>query len=184
VQLALHPTLTRLWCRKGYRGQRKVEAPGSNARIYGFGLLDYRDGFFDGQLAQKRSAPPFCAQLERAIARSVARGRIAIVIADNLGAHTPRRSLLVRKLLNEQQEHLRLVYTPSYDPDCNGIEQLWQVTRRTVTHNHQRTTIEEIAEDARAHFAYLSEHPQQVLRHIGSPLAERQGSAGGLPLAA
>jgi hypothetical protein len=28
--VAFHPTLTRVWCRKGRRGQRLVEAPGDN----------------------------------------------------------------------------------------------------------------------------------------------------------
>jgi hypothetical protein len=30
VQFAFHPTLTRVWCLKGRRGQRLVEAPGDN----------------------------------------------------------------------------------------------------------------------------------------------------------
>ena len=30
MQVAFHPTLTRVWCRKGRRGQRLVEAPGDN----------------------------------------------------------------------------------------------------------------------------------------------------------
>jgi transposase len=33
---------------------------------------------------------------------------------------------------------LSLVYTPAYDPDANRIEWLWRVSRRIVTHNHQR----------------------------------------------
>ena len=48
VQAALHPTLTRVWSRKGRRGQRLVEAPGKNAKVTGFGALDWRDGFFHG----------------------------------------------------------------------------------------------------------------------------------------
>jgi hypothetical protein len=30
MRVAFHPTLTRVWCRKGRRGQRLVEAPGDN----------------------------------------------------------------------------------------------------------------------------------------------------------
>jgi hypothetical protein len=30
MQVAFHPTLTRVWSRKGRRGQRLVEAPGDN----------------------------------------------------------------------------------------------------------------------------------------------------------
>src|SRR5262249_5416856 len=41
VQFAFHPTLTRVWCRKGRHGQRLVEASGANDKVYGFGLVDW-----------------------------------------------------------------------------------------------------------------------------------------------
>src|SRR5260221_544372 len=56
-QVAFHPTLTRVWSRKGRRGQRLVEAPGDNRKVYGFGLVDWRDGWFDGRVAPGRTAP-------------------------------------------------------------------------------------------------------------------------------
>ena len=55
------------------------------------------------------------------------RGRVAIVIADNLKTHTSAGSLLVRSMLTELKEHLHLVYTPAYDPDANRIE--WRCAR-------------------------------------------------------
>jgi DDE superfamily endonuclease len=97
VQFAFHPTLTRVWCRKGRRGQRLVEAPGDNRKVYGFGLVDWRDGWFDGRVAPGRTADVFCEQVRAAVARSTRRGRVAIVIADNLKAHTAAGSLLVRE---------------------------------------------------------------------------------------
>ena len=51
VQFAFHPTLTRVWSRIGRRGQRLVEAPGDNRKVFGFGLVDWRDGWFDGRIA-------------------------------------------------------------------------------------------------------------------------------------
>ena len=63
VEVALHPTLTRVWCPKGRRGQRLVEAPGTNRTRHGFGLVDWRDGWLDWALAAGRRAAPFCAQL-------------------------------------------------------------------------------------------------------------------------
>jgi transposase len=68
-------------------------------------------------------AAPFGAQLRRAVARSQARGRVALVLLDNLGIHTPRGSLLLRALLEELRGQLVLVYTPAYDPDANRIEE-------------------------------------------------------------
>ena len=75
-----------------------------------------------GSMAEWRMpAPLMCdvAQVRAAVARSKQRGRIAIVIADNLKTHTPAGSLLVRSMLTELQEHLYLVYTPAYDPEAN-----------------------------------------------------------------
>src|SRR6266571_7112751 len=90
VEVALHPTLTRVWSRAGRSGQRLVQAPGKNDKQYGFGLVDWRDGWLDFELADGRRAVPFCEQLRRVVARSQARGKIAMVILDNLGIHTPR----------------------------------------------------------------------------------------------
>src|SRR5215469_16037142 len=110
-------------------GQCLVEAPRENRKVYGFGLLDWRDGWFDGRVALGRTADVFCQQVRAAVARSQRRGRVAIVIADNLRTHTSAGSLLVRGMLTELQEHLRLVYTPAYDPDANHTLWLRRVSR-------------------------------------------------------
>jgi transposase len=157
VQFAFHPTLTRVWGWKGRRGQRLVEAPGANDKVYGFGLVDWCEGWFDGRLAPGRTADIFCAQIRAAVARSRARGRMALVIVDNLRTHTSAGSKLVRRMLAELQAHLRLIYTPAYDPDANRIEWLWRWSRREVTHNHQRTT-----------FAALRRISRRTLRLCGS----------------
>jgi transposase len=170
VEVALHPTLTRVWCRRGRRGQRKAQAPGTNDKRYGFGVVDWRTGWFDWELAEGRRAAPFCAQLRRVVARSRARGRIAIVILDNLSIHTPKGSKLLRTLLADLGAHLILVYTPPYDPDSNRIEWLWRALRRTVTHTHQRATLAALLADAETWARSLT--PAQILRQIGSPSAE------------
>ena len=176
VQFAFHPTLTRLWSRKGRREQRLIEAPGDNRKVYGFGLLDWRDGLFDGRIAAGRTADVFCEQVRTAVVRSQQRGRVAIVIADNLRTHTSAGSLLVRSMLAELKGQLYLVYTPAYDPDANRIEWLWRVSRRIVTHNHQRLTFELLLADVKEHFQTLAQTPADVLRHIGSPFAPDKGT--------
>lgn len=184
VQFALHPTLTRLWCRRGRRGQRLVEAPGANRKVYGFGLVDWRDGWCDGRLAPGRTADIFCAQVRAAVARSRERGRVAIVIADNAGTPTPAGSKLVRQLVAELADQLHLVYTPPYDPDSNRIEWLWRVTRRAVTHNHRHPDLAALEAAARRHFRHLANHPLEVLAHIGSPGCPSEVAHELLPLAA
>jgi transposase len=170
VEVALHPTLTRVWCPKGRRGQRLVEAPGNNEKEYGFGLVDWRDGWFDWERAPGRRAAPFCAQLRRAVERSQARGRIALVLLDNLGIHTPKGSLLLRQLLAELRGRLILVYTPAYDPESNRIEWLWRSLRRAVTHTHTRKLLPLLLQDADTWAQSIS--PEEVLRQIGSPFAD------------
>ncbi len=66
VQCAFHPTLTRVWCWKGRCGQRLVEAPGANAKVYGCGLVDWGEGWFDGRLAPGRTADILWAQVRAA----------------------------------------------------------------------------------------------------------------------
>jgi transposase len=145
-------------------------ASGNTAKAYGFGLVDWRDGWFDWQRAPGRRAAPFCAQLRRAVARSPARGRVALVLLDNLGIHTPSGSLLLRALLADLRGQLVLVYTPAYDPDANRIEWLWRALRRAVTHAHTRESLPPLLEDADAWAHALS--PSDVLRQIGSPFAD------------
>jgi transposase len=170
VEVALHPTLSRVWCARGRRGQRLVEAPGTNDKRYGFGLVDWREGWFDWSLEQGRCAAPFCAQLRRALERSARRDRIAVVLCDNLSIHTPRGSRLLRALLaevNAEAERLVLVYTPAYDPEANRIEWLWRALRRAVTHCHTRARLDPLLADADAWATALT--PTEVLAHIGSP---------------
>jgi transposase len=184
VQFAFHPTLTRVWCRRGRRGQRLVEAPGANDKVYGFGLVDWCDGWFEGRLAPGRTADVFCAQVRAAVARSRTRRRLAIVIVDNLRTHTSAGSKLVRQMLAELHDHLRLVYTPAYDPDANRIEWLWRWSRREVTHNHQRATFAALVEDIQVHFQTLGQQAGLVLRQIGSPFADQVLAAQPLAYAA
>ncbi len=105
-----------------------------------------------------------------ALERSARRGRIAIVLCDNLSIHTPRGSRLLRALLaeaNAEQERLVLVYTPAYDPEANRIEWLWRALRRAVTHCHTRARLDPLLADADAWATALS--PTVALTHIGSP---------------
>ena len=130
--------------------------------------VDWRDGWFDWERAAGRRAAPFCAQLRRAVQRSQARGRIAMVLLDNLGIHTSKGSLLLRQLLQELRGQLILVYTPAHDPDANRIEWLWRALRRAVTHNHTREVLPALLADADGWAHDIS--PMEVLRLDRQPV--------------
>jgi hypothetical protein len=165
-----------VWSRRGRAGQRLVQAPGNNDKRYGFGLVDWRDGHLDFAVAAGRRAGPFVAQLRRAMDRSAARGRVAVVVVDHAATHTAKGSRLVRALLAELGAAPApapvVVYTPAYDPEANPIEWLWRALRRAVTHTHRRQTLTELLADAEAWAATIS--PAEVLAQIGSPFAPDQ----------
>lgn len=107
VQLALHPTLTRCWQPQGRAGQRRVRAPGNNQKCLGFGAVDWRDGGLSFGFSPRRDAETFCLQLDELVARSAARGRSAIVLADNARTHRPDGSRLVRATMARHGAALR-----------------------------------------------------------------------------
>lgn len=171
IDIRWHPTVTRVWSRKGRRGQRRVRAPGQNAKVVASGAVDWRDGWLSFGFGLKRTAELFVKQVDHLVARSQARGRIALVLVDNARTHTPHGAKRVREALERHGEHLRLVCTPAYDPEANPIERLWPPFRRAVTHNHQRDTLLELYHDADAWFLQLDGDPDRALRHLGSPFA-------------
>jgi DDE superfamily endonuclease len=170
------PTLTRVWSRKGHAGQRQVRAPGQNHKSVGFVAVDWRDGWCAWGIAPRRTADAFVAQLDFLVERSQQRGRVALVVLDNLKIHTAAGSKAVRQALETHGEKLRLVYTPPYDPDAAPIERLWPPFRRAVTHNHHRDQVVDLYRDAFQYFEDLDRHPERALQHIGSPFAIQEES--------
>jgi hypothetical protein len=183
-QFACHPPLTRVWGRTGRRGQRLGEAPGANAKLYGFGRVAWCDGGGERRLAPGRTADVFCAQVRAAVARARARGRTAIGMVDNLRTHTPVGSRWVRQRLAALHDHRRIVDTPAYAPEANRIEWLWRWSRREGPHTHQRTPWAALLAASQEHFEPLGQHPNLVLRQIGSPFADQRSEDQALACAA
>ncbi len=57
------------------------------------------------------------------------------------------------------------------------------VSRRVVTHNHQRGDFALLLADVERHFQTLARTPAQILRHIGSPFAPDKDQKPPLSLA-
>jgi transposase len=174
VDVRHHPTLTRVWSPKGQAGQRLVRAPGVSLKAIGFAAVDWREGWCSWGFAPGRTAQPFVAQLDHLVARSQARGRIALVLLDNAKIHTPQGAKVVREALERHGEQLRLIPTPAYDPQANPTERLWPPFRRGVTHNHHRENVADLFRDAFRYFEELDLNPDRALRHLGSPFALKE----------
>lgn len=171
VNLDLHPTLTRVWCRKGRRGQRRVRAPGVNRKLVGFGAMDWRNGWIGYGIGWHRNSEAMCEQLDYLVERSEKRGRNVILLWDNLGVHTRRGSKRLGECLDDLGDKIRLVYTPPYDPEANPAERIWRAMRPRVTHNHHRDHLIDFHQDAHDYFAILDAEPDKVLTQMGSPFA-------------
>jgi transposase len=118
-----------------------------------------------------------CAQLAHLVERSRQRGRIVLVLWDNLGVHTRRGSKRLQAWLDAHTDEIQLFYTPAYDPHANPAERLWRAMRPRVTHNHHRDDLAGLYADARRYFEGLDAAPEHVLAHIGSPFALTQQAA-------
>jgi hypothetical protein len=60
MQVAFHPTLTRVWSRKGRRGQRLVEAPGDN-RHPSMALACWTGAMAGSMAGSLRGVRPMCS---------------------------------------------------------------------------------------------------------------------------
>ena len=58
-----------------------------------------------------------------------------------------------------------------------------RISRRVVTHNHQRSEFDLLLADVQTHFQALTKTPDDVLRHIGSPFAPDKDQTVPLSLA-
>lgn len=169
ADVKFHPTLTRLWSRRGRAGQRRVRAPGTNRKVNASAALDWREGWGSFGYSLTRNAGLFARQLDHLVARSQARGRRTLVLTDNARIHTPAGAKVVREALQRHGDWLRLIYTPRYDPEANPTERFWQPLRRAITHNHHRDSMLDLYHDLLAYGDALDADPARVLQHLGSP---------------
>jgi PII-like signaling protein len=161
--MANHPDLFRNEGAAGATMLRGLAGFGAHSKLHMARLADIAPDlpvmveWIDGPERVQRLLPRVC--------ELVATGTILL---DNLGIHTPRRSLLLRQLLEELRGQLILVYTPAYDPESSRIEWLWRSLRRAVTHTHTRETLPPLLEDAETWARTLT--PLEILHQIGGPL--------------
>src|SRR5205807_4091572 len=127
ADLALLPTLTRTWMRRGE--QLKVPAPGTNEKRSVSATADLGDGGLFWLTDERRCVAQFCATVDWGVRRSTARGRLAVFLVDNAPSHRLGKTGWVRSLLDADAGRLVLVYQPKYCPECQPIEDLWRFWR-------------------------------------------------------
>jgi DDE superfamily endonuclease len=167
ADLALLPTLTRTWMRRGH--QLKLPAPGSNEKRSVSAISDLGDGGLLWRTDDSRCAGQFCATLMAGADRSTARGRLAVFLVDNAQSHRVGKTGIVRRGLDALAGRVVLVFLPSYSPDLQPQERLWRQWRPNVTHNHTRAQMAQLQADSDEWLARMAARPEAVLQALALP---------------
>jgi putative transposase len=167
ADLALLPTLTRTWMRRGQ--QLKLPAPGTNEKRSVSAISDLGDGGLLWRTDDSRCADQFCATLAAGADRSTARGRLAIFLVDNAQSHRVGKTGIVRRGLDALAGRVVLVFLPSYSPDLQPQERLWRQWRPNVTHNHTRSQMAQLQADSDEWLDRMAAQPAAVLRALALP---------------
>jgi DDE superfamily endonuclease len=165
ADLALLPTLTRLWMPRGQ--QRRIPAPGINEKRSVSAAVDVGDGGLLWRTDDKRTARQFTATVQRCARRSTRRGRLAILLVDNAPSHQVGQTGIVRTALDRLAGRVVLVFLPTYSPDLEPAELLWRQWRPHVTHNHTRATLVALQQDSDGWLRSMARRPAAVLQALG-----------------
>jgi len=90
------------------------------------------------------------------------RNRRMIVVLDNARWH---HANLLKPWLREHRDVVRLDFLPPYNPELNGIERVWKLTRRLCTHNRYFPVLEELVTSIFNQFKLWS-IPNHTLQHL------------------
>lgn len=158
IDLALLPTITQCWCRRGH--QRKIETPRTNQKRYGAGLIHWVSGKLYWATSEHKDNALFRAVLSQVLDSSPAfPGRKVYVVIDNYRIHFAKPVLA---LLAAHPERVELVTLPTYSPQLNPVERFWKHLRRKVTHNVFFQTIDRLLEAVTSFFQDLAACPDTV----------------------
>jgi len=170
ADLALLPTLTRTWMRRGE--QLRVPAPGINEKRSVSCAADLAAGALLWRTDERRCADQFCATLLAGAKRSTAHGRLAVFLVDNARSHRVGKTGIVRRGLNALAGQVVLVFQPAYSPDLQPAERVWRQWRPNVTHNHRRGTLDALQQDSDGWFGRMAAKPAAVLRALAAPACQ------------
>jgi hypothetical protein len=169
ADLALLPTLTRTWMKRGE--QLRIAAPGTNQKRSVSAAIDLGEGQLSWMNDERRCVGQFCATLQPCIDRSTARGRLAVFLVDNAPSHRVGKTGRVRQFLQANAGRVVLVFQPKYCPEVQPTERLWRQWRPNVTHNHTRGELDKLLADSDGWLQQMAADPIAVLKAMGQSLA-------------
>jgi putative transposase len=158
VDIALLPTLQGRWMRVGQ--QHRVDTPGQNEKVYGFGAVNIASGFLAWLTWPNKNNVGFRHLLQQILDQHGDDPLKIVVVVDNYRIH---KAQPVLQMLAAVKDRLRLYFLPTYAPELNPIEQLWHYFREQVTSNYFFKTLSRLHATADRFFADLSRSPERLL---------------------
>jgi putative transposase len=158
IDLALLPTITRWWCKRGK--QRVIQTPRTNQKRYGAGLIHGVSGKLSWATSDHKDNALFRAVLSQLFEPAhEPQARKIYVVIDNYRIHFAKPVLA---FLQAHQDQMELVCLPTYSPQLNPVERFWKHLRRKVTHNTFFQTIERLLSAVTGFFQEMAALPDIV----------------------
>lgn len=129
--------------------QRRSVTPGKNAKFHIAGALDIRTGRLHTTGSASKNVALFCQLLWLLAGRYRRASRVHLVL-DNFAIHSAR---LTQKVLAELGGRIVLHFLPSYCPDHNRIERVWQDLHANVTRSSHCSTLPHLLDKVRRYVA-------------------------------
>lgn len=144
-------TLTRVWAKKGTRPRAPRDRRYDWAYI--FGAACPARGVAEALVLPHSNAPAFKRHL-KAISKRVEKGAHAVIIIDGAGYH--------KIAAPDLPENITLVRLPSYSPELNSTENIWEYLRKNKLANTVFETYEDIVEACCNAWNFFANNPKTV----------------------
>jgi len=153
-------TLSYTWAPRGK--QPEVLTSGKRKAYKVFGAVDVLTGYLFVQGIEDRfNSLSYQVFLTRLMEQTT---QHLIIIQDGAKYHT---SKLMNAFFETHRERLSVYQLPSYSPDFNPIEHLWQTVREDATHNKYFEQFSDVVTAVDTALAILQTNPQRVRKTVG-----------------
>ena len=158
ASLYLQATMMRVWAPRGRTPV--VYASPSRKKTNFYGTLNLDTGQVITTRSDEMNAETTAAHLREVLA--VVPDRPILLLWDRAPWH---RGAAIRQLLSEHPR-LELMRFPVASPELNPQEQVWKATRQEVSHNHDRSKLDRLADSFEQHLK-TTRFPCSLLERYG-----------------
>jgi transposase len=151
----LHATWSRVGC------PAEVPVTGERKSVKVFGAIELWRTRFDYRRDTVFNATTYLGFLEQLARRYRRQG--AILIQDNASYH---KDAEVWAWFHSNRHWLEVHQLPSYSPELNPTERLWQYTRKNGTHNRFFRSLDDLLATLARVFGEMQSHPQLIQPYL------------------